>query len=49
MQLSETPKAFCQFFIVFLESTLNFGHFGKKCMKALASENPFGSEHVKSV
>ena len=30
MQLSETPKNFCQFFIVFLKSTLNFERFGKK-------------------
>ena len=29
MQLSETPKTFCQF-IAFLEATLNFEHFEKK-------------------
>ena len=29
MQLSETPKTFCQF-IAFLEATLNFEHFKKK-------------------
>ena len=27
MQLSEKPNHFCQFFIVFLESTLTFEHF----------------------
>ena len=30
MQLSEKPKIFCQFFIAFLESTLNFEHFETK-------------------
>ena len=29
MQLSKKPKAFCCFFIPFLESTLNFEHFEK--------------------
>ena len=29
MELSETSKTFCQFFISFLESTLNFEHFEK--------------------
>ena len=30
MQLSEKPKTFSEFFIAFLESTLNFEHFEKK-------------------
>ena len=30
MELLEKPKTFSQFFIVFLESTLNFEHFEKK-------------------
>ena len=30
MQLSEKPKTYFQFFIAFLESTLNFEHFEKK-------------------
>ena len=30
MQLCQKPKAFCCFFIAFLESTLNFEHFEKK-------------------
>ena len=30
MELSETPKTFCKFFISFLESTLNVEHFEKK-------------------
>ena len=29
MQLSRKSKTFCQFFIAFLESTLNFEHFEK--------------------
>ena len=29
MQLPEKPKKLCQFFIAFLESTLNFEHFEK--------------------
>ena len=35
MQLSEKPKTLCQFFITFLESTLNFEYFevGKKKRK----------------
>ena len=30
MQLSEKPKIFGQFYIPFLQSTLNFEHFDKK-------------------
>ena len=30
MQLPEKPKKLCQFFIAFLESTLNFEHFEEK-------------------
>ena len=30
MQLSKKPETFSQFFIVFLQSTLNFEHFEKK-------------------
>ena len=30
MQLSKKPKTICAFFIAYLESTLNFEHFGKK-------------------
>ena len=30
MQLSEKPKTFSQFFVVFLEFTSNFKHFEKK-------------------
>ena len=30
MELSETPKTFCKFFISFLESTLNVEHFEKR-------------------
>ena len=30
MQLSEKPKTFCQFFIAFLESTINIEHFEKR-------------------
>ena len=30
MQLSGKPKASCQFFIAFLESTLNLEHYEKK-------------------
>ena len=30
MQLSEKGKTFSQFFVPFLESTSNFGHFEKK-------------------
>ena len=33
MQLSEKPKTFCQFFIAFLESSLNFEHFEKEKKK----------------
>ena len=30
MQLSKKPNAFCQFFIAFLKSKLNFEHFERK-------------------
>ena len=30
MQLYEKRKTFCQFFIAYLESTLNFEHFEKR-------------------
>ena len=39
MQLSKKPKTFCCFFIVFLESTLNFEHFE---IKGPVSANPSG-------
>ena len=37
MQLCQKPKAFCCFFIAFLESTLNFEHFEKKKKKPRSS------------
>ena len=30
MQLSQKQKAFCEFFLTFSKSTLNFEHFQKK-------------------
>ena len=38
MQLCQKPKAFCCFFIAFLESTLNFEHFEKKKKKSLVAQ-----------
>ena len=46
MQLSEKPKIFCQFFIAFLESTLNFEHFETK--KKNESHNSSISEVIDS-